>query len=249
MSIMLLPRLFKPQVHHIVAYLASDIPVDKIRSMVIDMDIEPHWNASGGQRAGDDDLEALRADVISIARDHGFPDRGDRPGFDYDCACMLAGNRFLKAAGGEVWRDDSWSWITSILLPDVVFWRFGRPVVERMCGGVRNTFQRLWLRAMIFDRGISDANRWLYLEKLTEDAMVQICERPGLAADHRLARFIALAWVQKSSEHQKMEAIMRKAMRRILSRNDVQMLGMLDDPALFSVITGAFDSAAGQSSS
>ena len=50
------------------------------------------------------------------------------------------------------------------------------------------------MRARALDRGEQHPRRWQLLEELTEDALVQITERPSIGADPVLARAIAEAW-------------------------------------------------------
>ena len=66
---------------------------------------------------------------------------------------------------------------------------------KRFTGGVRNAFQRLWMRGSTLDRGEDRPDRWGLVRALSEDAMVQIFERASISSDARLARAVAEAWV------------------------------------------------------
>jgi len=108
---------------------------------------------------------------------------------------------------------------------------------------VRNTFQRLWMRANILDRGRTHDERWELLNNLTEDAMVQLIERPSISADIRVAKFIAEAWLKKSKivGTSAMERIMRKAIIDFRIRSQIQHMSFLSDEDLVYEIEKVFE--------
>jgi hypothetical protein len=183
--------------------------------------------------------------VIEIASKSGYPEKGsinDRSKFDEEASILLGSHADLTT--GEALRDDTWAFLTTILLPEVVYWRFGLSV-ERFLGGVRNTLQRLWIRGMLFDRGEHSQNRWHLLSQLTEDAMVQITERPAISGDKVLALATAEAWARASEKYPKgsMEDIMRKATIGIRLRNELVMLSHLEPSALAAALDNEFSRA------
>lgn len=177
------------------------------------------------------------------ARAHGFGVPGNRASharFDTELGASLAEMPLLSS--GEALRDDFWTFVGTSLAPDVVYWRFGA-ARARYLGGVRNTFQRLWLRARVLDRGKQHPRRWQLLAALTEDALVQITERPSIGADPVLARGVAEAWLRARRHHGKsaMEPIMRRAALRVRIWNEIRSLADLPTDALPSVLNRAFD--------
>lgn len=167
----------------------------------------------------------------------------DHARFDREAAVWLATNNLISV--GEALRDDFWSFLGVVAAPDVVQWRFGRSR-ERYLGGVRNTFQRLWLRARTLDRGPNRDNRWQLLYALSEDALVQISERPSIGADPFLARSLAEAWVRAAERFgtSRMEAIMRRATLLARVQNEIRSLASLDSDSLVVVLDAVFDAAA-----
>lgn len=198
--------------------------------------------ATGGTQASPRLLSEFREGILQIAEMNGFGRAGGRAGFakfDAEAAAWLADRSFL--ASGEGLRDDVWAFLGVALMPDVVYWRFG-VARERYLGGVRNTLQRLWMRGRALDRGLGSPDRWQLLDELTEDALVQITERPSLGGDPLLGRAIAEAWVRAAHQRGKgaMEAIMRGAVLRIRVWNEVRSLSDLPAAELALVLDEAF---------
>lgn len=204
--------------------------------------------ATGGTRVPPIQLSALRARILEIAQRNGFGNAGGRGGFaKFDAEMAGALNEDPLFTSGEALRDDVWAFIALSLAPDIVHWRFGN-VRQRYLGGIRNTFQRLWMRGQALDRGAGHPQRWNLLEELTEDALVQITERPSLGGDPVLAKAIAENWIRASRHHGKgaMEPIMRRAALQIRIRNEIRSLADLPPNHLAGVLDEAFDLPAGQ---
>lgn len=232
----ILPRLSGQQVTWIVEELEQvGGPLEGMPGAVKGAGQAPIWNAAGGKRLEPDgeELQSLRRAVIEIAREAGFPWDCDTRQFDVKCTVLLATHPLLREVGGEALRRDCWSGLTCLVLPDVAAWRFGLKV-ERFRGGIRNTFQRLWLRGCILDKGEeAEEQRWLFVREMTEDALVALLERPGIAADARLAQAIAARWVAWSRRIVgSMEALFRDVMKKVSAANEVRLLASLDDREL-----------------
>lgn len=242
---LLFPRLHALGVRHLLSDLA------RLTGMSLEDRLEValrflSWSPSGGSRTAETHLESFRNGLLELAGEHGFPHESNlkkRAPFDAACAGWLieAG----PIVGGEALRDDIWAFVACCIAPDICIWRFEGAHPERFAGGVRNVFQRLWLRGRAFDRGEGSEDRWGLLRELTEDAMVQIVERPAIAADARLASAIAEAWVVALRQvgPGPMETAMRKAVRRLRISNQIICLGMLEQLELDRVVRQAFAEA------
>ncbi|MCW1401598.1 hypothetical protein OKA06_04390 [Novosphingobium sp. MW5] len=207
---------------------------------------ETRFGATGGSAADPAQLRDLRLGLVAAAEEHGFGTSDARAAhskFDAAMGAWLAGQPVFGT--GEALRDDVWSFIGVVVAPDIVHWRFGKSK-ERYLGGVRNTFQRLWMRARVLDRGEGAADRWGLLDSLTEDALVQITERPSIGADAVLARALAEAWVRASVRFGKrqMEDVMRLTILRLRIRNEIRSLSLLPEGELADLLDQFFDSAA-----
>lgn len=201
---------------------------------------------SGGARA-DAVAVSITFELRRIAERSGFPSattQSAKSQFDREAAIYLAQREEL--ASGEALRDDVWAFMTTVLAPDVVIWRFAdkkREPVERFAGGVRNSFQRLWTRGTILDRGKGHPERWGLVEQLTEDAMVQIFERASIGGNPPLAKAVAEGWLRTSEKlgRGSMEDAMRFATKVIRVKNQIIDLAYLSPAELDQVVSEAFD--------
>jgi hypothetical protein len=223
--------------------ISTGVDPDALRSAA-----EPFvtWAASGGRRSTSSELDRFRDNIRAVAAACGWPGPAgqvSRASFDAGMGAFLLESGYLPVA--EALRDDVWSWIAIALVPDVCLWRFEGGAPERFLGGRRNTLQRLWSRARVFDRGAGEEDRWALLDRLTEDAMVQITERPSIGADPRLAAAIGEAWVRTAAEvgASAMEALTREAVRNLRITNEVLCFGALADEDLAAAVGEHFNRA------
>ncbi|WP_193212973.1 DUF6339 family protein [Luteolibacter marinus] len=202
--------------------------------------------ASSGGTVNRESAFRIAASLRNIASQYGFPSESDtqqRGAFDRDASIALA--QMEELLSGEALRDDVWACLTTVMAPDVVAWRFPSPSPERFHGGVRNAFQRLWVRGVTLDRGEGNERRWELLGCLKEDAMVQIFERPAIAANAPLARAIAEAWLLVKGRFSKglRELIFRTAIKMIRLRNEIVDLSALEEDGLQCEVLRVFGNA------
>jgi len=243
--VLLLPRLHPADVEIALEQLESRGFSTDIRHVREENDA---WYAASGGRVSPETSAEIAEEIRQIAHDCGFPSsdrQADRTRFDHHSTAYLAGEAPALDTG-EAYRDDVWAFLSTVLLPDIVKWRFPTPAPERFHGGVRNTFQRLWIRGAVLDLGEASPARWSLVESLSEDAMVQIFERASLASKAPLARAIAQAWVDFSKHHPhgQMEEIMRIAIKLIRLRNRIINLSMLPQQDLIKAVRREFAMAA-----
>jgi hypothetical protein len=252
MSDWLFPRLHGLGELRLLEQLEEGVDLNSAVSTVLQNAHFFSYAESGGRRVSNDVWGQLFQELGAVASLCGYPDDRSQAGrarFD-----ALAGARLVELdliPTGEALRDDVWAAISCCLVPHLVQWRFGELKPERLRGGVRNTFQRLWMRAVALDRGAGHPDRWGLLTSLTEDALVQISERPSIGADPRLARAVGEGWVRMSQRigQAAMEAVMRRAIRNLRIRNEVIALSLLDDDSLQHVIDRFFEEVLSDGSS
>jgi hypothetical protein len=163
---------------------------------------------TGGTRVAAEALTDLRDRLVAVATDVGYPDTRSLEAqrhFDFALARLLVA---LPIIQGEALRDEIWQYLTCILLPHLVVWRYGKtrdtriegPTSrDRFLGGNRNMLERIWWRATIL-RDPNDSDELWLLDTagkgLSEDNMVALLERGNIASYHTLCRMIATEYVR-----------------------------------------------------
>ena len=240
----LLPRLKSAGVDVLLEEAGTNSPETQLALDLLDENSAlVSFSPSGGSKDPDAAVRISRL-LREVAVTSGFPDRSsseNRAEFDKNAAIALA--QCPELHSGEALRDDVWAFITTVLAPDVVAWRFPKPAPHRFAGGVRNAFQRLWMRGSVLDRGPESFDRWLLVNSLSEDAMVQVFERASLSGNQRLARAIAEEWVKTAGRigRSPMEGVMRRASKLIRLRNEIIDLAFLPDSNLADEIQACFE--------
>lgn len=248
--VVLLPRLAGPVAEASVRRFLDTGPQNWAEFNARELPEAIRFAATGGTQITEHQLQALREKLKALASKCGFgagsSGRGAFAQFDAETAAWIAQDDVFGS--GEAMRDDVWNFIGAVLAPDIVHWRFGA-ALERYLGGVRNTFQRLWMRGRALDRGVDHPRRWQLLDELTEDALVQITERPSIGGDPVLALAIGEAWVRAAKHHGKpaMESVMRRAVLRIRIRNEIRALGELPAADLTTLLDQAFGTSVSDS--
>lgn len=202
------------------------------------------WYAPSGGSVSPELVAETVAELTAIAKRFGYPGRASdkqKSAFDVEAAKWLAG--YAQLASPELLRDDTWSFLSCVMLQELVVWRYSARQRPRFAGGVRNTFQRLWMRARTLDLGeMAGERRWKLLEDLSEDAMVQIFERASIASNAVLTRAIATGWIHTSEliGRERMEGVMRRATKLLRLRNQIVDLSYLAPEDLENEIAHAF---------
>lgn len=243
MTVLLLPRLTGLGVSNVIAAAGADPLTPALAGAVLqDGASMLSFAASGGSRA--EGLASKVSDTLrEIAQRSGFPDNPSQVAkskFDHEAAIYLASEPGLQT--GESLRDDVWAHMATVMVPDVVSWRFPDRAPHRFGGGVRNALQRLWLRGHVLDRGESHPDRWDLVRALSEDASVQIFERASIGGNRPLAMALAEEWVRMATKlgRGSMEPIMRRAIKLVRLRNEIVDIAGLPDEARDDLVTSCF---------
>lgn len=240
---LLLPRLSKPGVANILAGHNSGAPpaLDPATALASYSDLIS-FAASGGTRSPETSYQVAEG-LRRIAEQCGYPRLLSRAKFDRESAVYLAGHPALQS--GEALRNDVWAFMATVAAPDLVGWRFGDPHKARFEGGVRNAFQRLWLRGKALDRGPDHAERWRLVLSMPEDAAVQIVERPSLGGRPHVALALGEGWLRmvQSAALGDHEQLMRTATKILRLQNEIVDLMYLSGDQLTDAVDAAFAKA------
>ena len=191
--------------------------------------------ATGGDRATDSDLRAMRERVLALARNSGFPEapsRAARARFDLDLAAMLHADLDLTPA--EAASGDVWAFLALVVLPDVAHWRYPRPPRDRILATdlTRHVFGRLWWRAQLIHD--PDSTRpYAALEILGEAAFDQIyARRKALGGSPHLVRGILRVWEKLTFDDVNERELLRDFLKRLLRLAPFVLFEALEDEAL-----------------
>ena len=213
---------------------------------------------TGGQIINDENLEKLRNNVLEKAKEYGFPSTNQKSflEFEYEVAKILSNWSYLWIDGepsGESFRNDFWSYLSIVLMPDIVSWRWGFPPEGeptkswsvRFIGGGRNAFQRIFRRILSLDRGPSHEDRFGLIRELKEDDFSNILERTSLGSNSRIAIPLAEEYLAMRQRRKDMKAsnqlkIYREATKDLRSYGVVQSLDLIDANNLKELISEVF---------
>lgn len=213
---------------------------------------------TGGLPLQESQLIELRDAVLAAAGAHGFPDQ--RPSsfleFELKVAEILAGWQPLwtdSRPTGEALRNDCWTFLTVVVLPDVAVWRWppkdesadSKAWKSRMLGGSRNTFQRIFRRVMCLDRGADHPDRWGLIRDLQEDDFSAILERPGLSSNRDIAiclgeEYLAMKKRLSRRSAEDRTTVYRQATKAIRAYGVVQPLDILPPEQRHQIVHAAF---------
>ena len=213
---------------------------------------------TGGQIINDENLEKLRNNVLEKAKEYGFPSTNQKSflEFEYEVAKILSNWSYLWIDGepsGESFRNDFWSYLSIVIMPDIVYWRWGFPPAGeptkswsvRFIGGGRNAFQRIFRRILSLDRGPSHEDRFGLIRELKEDDFSNILERTSLGSNSRIAIPLAEEYLAMRQRRKDMKAsnqlkIYREATKDLRSYGVVQSLDLIDANNLKELISEVF---------
>ena len=213
---------------------------------------------TGGQIINDENLEKLRNNILEKAKEYGFPSTNQKSflEFEYEVAKTLSNWSYLWIDGepnGESFRNDFWSYLAIVLMPDIVSWRWGFPPEGeptkswsvRFIGGGRNAFQRIFRRILSLDRGPMHQDRYGLIRELKEDDFSNILERTSLGSNSRIAIPLAEEYLAMRQRRKDMKAsnqlkIYREATKDLRSYGVVQSLDLIDSNDLKKLISDVF---------
>lgn len=218
----------------------------QLRSGAANTHPEEYFASTGGNRISKEEINQIALTVRELAAEHGYPDKvgsNDNSAFDEALSRWFAEK--LQIIDGEGVRPETWSFISLVILPDVVKWRFQNFHYKRCLGGRRNCFQRLWQRGKIFDLGEQSDDRWVIVSNLTEDAFVSIIERPSISENRALARAIGLSWIESLSKvgSGSMEKLNRNAIRGLRAKFTLYDFDSLGSEELNRLVKGCYEAA------
>jgi hypothetical protein len=187
--------------------------------------------ATGGDRVPVQHLEDLRGRVLKVAENAGFPGGGrrrDHTEFDLEIARLLHDRMGLVAAEAAV--RPIWAFLALVVLPDVSYWRYRDPPVDRILGTdiTRHVWGRLWWRAHLLAMP-SETNPYRLLGTFNESDFDQIYARRNLLGGSRsVIRTLAEVWPSVDRGGFSDRRVLRDVLKRLLRTAAVLEFDALD---------------------
>ena len=217
------------------------------------------YTSSENRKVKTEDLHLLRNRILDLATKNGF--RNESPNrfreFEYDVAICLSNCSFLwpnSLPTGEALRNNFWTYLTIVLLPDLAAWRWPIPKDGelstawngRILGGTRNTFQRIFRRVLSFDRGSNHPERFNLIKDLMEDDFSAILERTSIGCNPKIAialaeEFLLMRKRNENKSKQIQTLIYRESTKDLTAYGKVQSLDLLEEKDLKELISQVFN--------
>ena len=247
--------LFPLLPHHLAVQIAEAACSASIQSLADGAAVEHtacEYTPSGGSRVSKAALRTLRGDLMRVAVAAGYPNvpnQQQAAAFDAEAAVVLAHQ--IPLAPVEAAKSGPWEFMTCVLLPDLVRWRFsgtaGSTSMERFVSGRRNAYQRLWWRAFHLSPRLRAGSRLgQLLQTLGEDELVQLMERPSLAGIEGLPAAIAEGFLRASAQYSDLtrRQLIREAQKRFLRLSSFLSLESIAPEEVDRHVKDTFDQVA-----
>lgn len=220
--------LFPLLPHHVALQIAESARSASVQSLAASAATEHAacvYTPTGGIRATSTRLADLRRGLLKLAEAAGYPEApNQQQAADFDAEAAVALAVLMPIAPAEAIKGGLWEFLSCILLPDLVRWRFrgqgGETSIDRFVSGRRNTYQRLWWRSFHLSSGTQPDGRLReLLQSLGEDELVQLMERPSIAGIEGLPAAIAEGLLSASVNYSGIatrRVLIREAQKRFL---------------------------------
>ena len=189
--------------------------------------------ATGGRVADSDQIASVRATVLKEIEPWqrlGRVVRAQAAAFDLALGCTL--HEHLRIIPADAAHDETWSFLTLVVFPDVAVLRFPDMHVDRLIGAPRNVLRRTWFRQEVLGDLLHSADR-----PLGEDELVGLFERSALARNRALIRRLAVAVLAYDGPTARSEWA-RVLYKRVTFSTGPRLLDALSDTELDEIIHG-----------
>ena len=196
--------------------------------------------ATGGRVASPLEIEDARAEVMQDMAPLMAVKHSSLVRFDVMLGRSL--HHALRIVPSDAAHDDTWSFLSLVVFPDLVAFRFPDLHDDRLLGKPRNALRRVWQRAEVLGDVLFDHAR-----PLGEDEAVGLFERTALSRNRRLVRFAALEVMNREGGSARSEWA-RQFYKRLQYLTGPLLLDVLTDDELETMVkstAAATDAALG----
>lgn len=189
--------------------------------------------ATGGSVANSGQIANVRAAIVKTIEQWRWLGTIPRPQVAaFDLALGRALHEHLRIIPADAAHDETWSFLTLVVFPDVAVLRFADMHVDRLIGGPRNVLRRTWFRQEVLGDLLHSTDR-----PLGEDELVGLFERSALARNRALIRRLAAAVLAYDGPAARSEWA-RDLYKRVRFSTGPRLLDALSDAELDAVIHG-----------
>jgi len=187
--------------------------------------------ATGGRVANSEHIANVRAAVLKTIEPWRRLDtvlRSQAAAFDLALGRTL--HEHMRIIPADAAHDETWSFLTLVVLPDVAVLRFPDMHVDRLIGTPRNVLRRTWFRQEVLGDLLQSTDR-----PLGEDELVGLFERSAFARNHALIRRLAVAVLAYDGPAARSEWA-RDLYKRVRFSTGPRLLDALSDAELDAII-------------
>lgn len=156
----------------------------------------------------------------------------DKALFDRELGAALHSS--MSIVPSDAAHEETWNFLGTVVLPDVLTIRFPGLPDSRALGGHRNVLRKAWIRYEVLG---DDLAAW----DLKEDELVGLFERTALVRNRRVAHMAAQIVAERQGPQRDKWA--RKFYKLITFQTGVRLLDGLDDGPLRAVLQACSDGA------
>lgn len=201
-----------------------------------------HPNAApvptGGHIASSDEIWSAREEVLAAIDpwlDYGALKLRDGRSVSFDVQLGKSLHEALRILPADAAHDGTWSFLSLVVFPDVVAYRFPELHPDRFVGKYpRNALRRVWFRQELLGDLLPKARF-----PLGEDEATGLFERTALARNRRLAKLLAIEVMSRPEAGRSLWA--RKLYKRVTFATGPRMLDHLPEDQLQGLIDAAVE--------
>lgn len=191
---------------------------------------------SVGSVVADSQIEHVQSLLRAHARQHGYPHSRGQALVRFDQSVAGPLHQAMDISPWLAAEEGLWAFMSLVVAPDVAVWRYPQRHPDRLLGGYRNVFRRLWWRAELLGNGVQDPPALM-----GEDQLVAVMERTdALGGDPRIARAFCSAVLRRQVAHPELPRMMlqRESAKWVTRVGTLRLLSALPEDELAAAMDG-----------